>query len=254
MALLVQQPSLLTVQNILDTVSIDLRYQLSSTSQPDQGILLSYADRVQKELLLQSRYAFLLSPIVTFLTVPGKTDYYIGVNGCPSTAVNTGLSQPAIGAIKKSSVNDMTNDRVLYNIREAPLSDIITENQPPRWYRWDSATPDLVNLYPPPDGEYLISFRYYSGDIDLNDVGDVVQVPNKYKHVLIAGINEMAFGYLKRADELRWWAGKYGAGKISIIRDQNLFPGGPQFLTPDPSTQYRNQWGDDFFQLLWNSN
>lgn len=252
MALVVQQADLLTVQNILDSVSLDLRYQLSSTTDPDQSILLEYCDRVQKELFLTSRYEFLLSPVWTFTTVAGKTDYYIGVDGCPTGAVDTGLALPNIGSIKRSSVNDLTNDRNLAWIREAPLSQIIQQSQQPRFYRYDAATPDIISLYPPPDNTYTIAFRFYSKELDLTDVGQLVQVPKKFKHVLIAGVDELGFAYLKKADETGYWRDRYGAGKVSIIRDQNLFPRGAEFISPDPSTQYRNQWGDDFFTLLWN--
>ena len=252
MALVVQQADLLLVQEILDKVSLDLRYQLSSTTSPDQDILLDYCDRVQKELFLTSRFEFLLSPVWTFTTVVGQTDYYIGVDGCPPGAVNTGLSLPNIQSIKRSSVNDLTNDRNLSAIREKPLSSIVSQNQQPRFFRSDPATPDLINIYPPPDGAYQIAFRFYNAEIDLTDVGQLVQVPKKYKHVLIAGIDEMGFAYLKKADETGYWQDRYAKGKVSIIRDQNLFPRGAEFVSPDPQTQYRNQFGDDFFTLLWN--
>lgn len=252
MALVVVQAELLTVQNILDTVSQDLRYQISSTKMPDQGILLDYCNRVHMGLLRTSRWEFLLSPTYGFTTQVGVTDYYIGVDGLPNGAVDTQLELDDIGSIKRSSVVDQTNFLPLSAVTEKPVSQALSQNAHPRFWRWDPATPDLLNLYPPPDGEYLITFRVYNQAMQLTDVGQLVQVPLKYKDVLVAGVDEKGFVYLKKADEVQYWAKEFREGKTSIIRDQNLFPRGPEFNSPDPTTQSTSWLGDNFFEVLWN--
>lgn len=252
MALVVVQPDLLTVQNIIDTVSQDLRYQISSTTLPDQNILLDYCNRTQMVLLRTSRWEFLLSPPYGFTTQVGVTDYYIGVNGKPSGAFDTGLAIANIGSIKRSSVYDQTNFLPLAPITEPPVSQSLEQQQRPRFYRNDEANLDVINIYPPPDGNYLVTFRVYAKPLQLTDVGQLVQVPIKYKDVLIAGTNEKGFVYLKKADEVQYWADEFKQGKTSIIRDQNLFPRGAEFNSPDPTTQKSISTGDDFFNTLYN--
>lgn len=257
MSIIVQQPTgsiqavgtTMTVQDVLNRVSSDTRFQLSATSASDQAILIDYVNRVHLELLRASKWKFLISGLLSFTTQAGKTDYYIGNTGLPNGTVDTGLLIPDLGSIRPDSVKDTTNYRPLFRILEAPLAEsLIAVNSRPRFYRSDPASQSLLNIYPPPDGAYGIQFRYQRQVPTLAATVDPIQVPDKYVDVLVAGVDELAFAYLKRADETMYWKQRFADGLRDMIRDINREEsGGPAFIGPDPTTQTSWWVGPDSF-------
>lgn len=243
----------LTVQDIIDRVSIDTRYQLGGTT-PETAVLISYINRVHLELLRWSRWQFLLSPVFQFPTTIGSSDYYIG-NGVQAVgSIDTGLAIPDLHGIKRDSVFDRTNFRSLYPTQEVPLLQQFSQNGQPKVWRSDSQSSDVLSIYPAPQGVFTIEFRYFAEPIILANVTDIIQVPDHYQDVLVAGVDEKAFVFLKKSEEAQYWAGVYGEGKRSIIRDVNLFPRGAEFIRPDVVSQPANSnIGDLFYQVLYNS-
>lgn len=227
-----------TVGDYLASISRDLRYQIG-TDGADGDLLLDYLNRTQMELLRWSRWQFLLSPVQGFYTVPGITDYWLGVQAAPPGSADTGLNISNMGPIKRGEVFDRTSYRNLYPTTEAPLLKQLAENLgAPRLYRNDVSTPNILNIYPAPDGVYKIEFRFFVAPIKLATTADVVQVPDKYQDVLIAGVDARGFEFLKKWDDANARRQEYGAGKVGMIRDRNLFPAGADFILPDPATQY----------------
>jgi len=102
------------VQDILNSVSQDVRQQLSSTAAPGQSILMDYINRVHKRVLRYSRWTFLLSQPQYFKTVKSQSLYWLGSSDqCPKGVVDTGLNLKDLDKIKKDSVLDISNIRQL---------------------------------------------------------------------------------------------------------------------------------------------
>lgn len=222
------------VSDIENCVSQDVRGVLQTSG--DAGILIDYTNRVSMEILRYSRWKFLLSPVMTFQTVLLQTDYWIGpVGGGPN---DTGLAIDDISSIKRDSVFDRTSERRLFQTEEQPVSFSLSGPNAkgyPRVWRNDISTPSVINIYPPADKVYTIQFRYYKPRVVLTAPTQTIQVPDIYKDVICAGVNALAFNYLDMDERAAFWAQQYQAGKASMIRDKNLFPGDGDYIRPDTS-------------------
>ena len=80
---------------------------------------------------------------------------------------------------------------------------------------------------------YVIEFRYYKIRAQVTTADQVLQIPDDYKDVIVAGVNYFAFLFLKRSDEATLWKGLFEEGLQSIIADKKLFPQGPEYVSPD---------------------
>lgn len=82
-------------------------------------------------------------------------------------------------------------------------------------------------------GGYIIEFRYYKTRTAITATNTVLQIPDYYKDVMVAGVNWMTAQFLKRDTEAAIFKGLFGEGIISMYRDKNLFPRGHEFIGPD---------------------
>jgi hypothetical protein len=82
-----------------------------------------------------------------------------------------------------------------------------------------------------------VEFRYYQAKPQLNNLADTLLIPSDYFDVLVAGTNYFTAQFLKDESAQAYWQQEYEAGKVGMIRDKNLFPKGPEFMSPDPSSQ-----------------
>lgn len=151
-----------TVQNIIDATSQDLRKQLGTTG-GDQTILIDYTNRIHLQILRFSRWQFLLSAPQRFITELHQTDYWIGTSASTPIGVqDTGLNLSDIHIIKRGSVRDLSNFRKLFKTDERPnlqrfsKEDASMRPQKPRLWRNSSDTPNILNIYPPPDNQNLV--------------------------------------------------------------------------------------------------
>lgn len=94
-------------------------------------------------------------------------------------------------------------------------------------------------------GGYIIEFRYWKQRIVLTAVGDILQVPDVYKDIIIAGVNEYLANWLVETEGQAYsalreeWKARYRNGLTEIIKDFNLFPKGADFIGPDRATTSR---------------
>lgn len=215
-------------QSIMDCAAQDMRQMLSSSA-GDVGtqILLDYVDRVHREICERKRWKFLQSDIKTFTTVAGQSNYFIGIGSVPSGATDTGLALNDVRSINPAYVVDRTNGRQLFHTDEQPISIDqywTLNNYPTVWRNDTSNLGTVVNLYPPPQGVYTIEFRYFKVINAITTVGQTIQIPDDYKHVMCAGVNYYLSAYLKRQDDILFWQAAYSEGLQRMIRDSNLFP------------------------------
>lgn len=89
-------------------------------------------------------------------------------------------------------------------------------------------------------GGYVVEFRYYKTRIAITATNTVLQIPDYYKDVVVAGVNWMTAQFLKRDTEAAIFKGLFGEGIISMYRDKNLFPRGHEFIGPDSASVTRN--------------
>lgn len=79
-----------------------------------------------------------------------------------------------------------------------------------------------ANNVAPVDG-YIIEFRYWKQRQQMASPGQILQIPDVYKDVVIAGVNSFAFQYLNRPQESMRWTQVFQSGIVGIIRDRNLY-------------------------------
>jgi hypothetical protein len=91
-------------------------------------------------------------------------------------------------------------------------------------------------------GGYLIEFRYFQSKPQINTLANTLLIPADYFDVLVAGVNYFTAQFLKDPDAQAYWKGEYDAGLIGMIRDKNLFPRGPDYISPDPASQTLGQY------------
>ena len=111
---------------------------------------------------------------------------------------------------------------------------------------WTEPTSGLVNTGAAPLGSstlallggYLIEFRYFQARQPLVNLSDLLQIPDVYRDVVCAGVNWLAYKYLKKDDEAQIWKSVYDRGKIEMVKDKNLFPR-EDFVHPDPASIVR---------------
>jgi hypothetical protein len=231
-----------TAATIIAKASQDARKLVDNSA--DATLLVDYVDRIHKELLRLSRFRWLLSGVQQFSTADGVTDYWIGPTAdLPGGMTDTGLNLSDVYTIKRGTVFDRTNYQQLFPTGEAPLGSFFEQSAKPRLWRNDVSTPGVVNIYPVPNGVYTVEFRYFKTHNPITLTTDVLQVPDQYTDIVVAGVNELVALYLKQSTEAAYWHAYYESGKKQIIRDMNLFPRGPEFVRPDSSSTTSNMSG-----------
>jgi len=151
----------LTVQNVIDGVSQDVRQQLSSKlSGAQQTALIDWTNRVTNEMMRWSNWSFMESIPYYFMTLKGQTDYWIGAKGTgPVDTVDTGLNLPNVDKVERDSVRDMSNMRALKWLKEQPIGPTLNytsglaRNGQPATFRQDPDTPFTLQIYPAPDNQ-----------------------------------------------------------------------------------------------------
>lgn len=139
-----------TVQQIVNCVSQDVRAVLQNVS-PDLAILVDYTNRITNELLRFSRWRFLQSAPQIFLTTPGITDYFIGTGTAPAGTVNTNLGLSDVFTIRQGEFIDRSNFKRLGKTDRPPIGQVFTVPGRPKLWRNDVSTPNVINIYPPPN-------------------------------------------------------------------------------------------------------
>lgn len=84
---------------------------------------------------------------------------------------------------------------------------------------------------------YVMEFRYFQAKPQVTALNQSLFIPIDYFDVLVAGVNYLTAQFLKETDSIQYWKSEYDAGIIGMIRDKNLFPRGPEFISPDPASQ-----------------
>lgn len=109
---------------------------------------------------------------------------------------------------------------------------------------WTEALTGLVTTGPNPPSEnnlmpldgYVIEFRYFKLRLQVTNPNQVLQVPDDYRDVVIAGVNAVTFMYLSRPTEASRWYSLYKDGLSQIVRDINFISRGGEYIQPDATS------------------
>lgn len=80
---------------------------------------------------------------------------------------------------------------------------------------------------------YVVEFRYFKVRQPITNPNQILQIPDFYKDIVCAGVNWLAYKYLKKDDEAQVWAQVYQKGLTEMVKDSNLFPRAGEFVRPD---------------------
>jgi len=148
------------VQDIINGASQDIHSQLSAISAPGQAILIDYTNRIHKQVLRFSRWTFLSSDYLYFLTDRGQSKYWLGAAADqPPGTVDTGLHLTDVDKLKKDDVYDITNLRGLKWLSSPPIGpNLITQTgvqRPglPSNFCQNPNNPFVLEIYPAPDNQ-----------------------------------------------------------------------------------------------------
>ncbi len=148
------------VQDILNGVSQDIHSQLSATTNPGVNILIDYTNRVHKQVLRFSRWTFLSSDFLYFLTDRGQSKYWLGqAQDQPPGTVDTGLHLTDVDKLNKQEIWDITNLRQLKWLSSPPIGpNLITQTgvqRPglPSNFIQNPNNPFILEIYPAPDNQ-----------------------------------------------------------------------------------------------------
>lgn len=85
-----------------------------------------------------------------------------------------------------------------------------------------AALPTVNNIEPLRG--YVIEFRYFRTRTEISIPAQVLQVPDDYSDIITAGVNYLAYQFLKRPTEAKDWYSIYKGGIKEMIKDMNLHP------------------------------
>jgi hypothetical protein len=143
-----------TIQQIVNSTTTDIMNQIGV----NHPILLDYCNRINYNILRNTKWDFLLSDVQSFITRQGVTSYWIGATGQgPQGTFDTGLDITDIKWVQHGSVYDRSNFLNLGSVAAMPVSAVLNytdgSSRPgrPCVYRNNVDTPFILNIYPAPD-------------------------------------------------------------------------------------------------------
>lgn len=203
----------MTVQDIVNAVSTDTR-QVLSASGNDANVIMSWVDRVHKDVLHSTLYvnqnlattqvstavgtnSYTLSPLTAIRRVVSVYDLTFNLSLTPS---DVDLDQPSPTAAR---VNDEGG---------RPISQVPWPHQvykfggTPEYFRF--IAPNTLVVRPAPSiSSYVstLSLTYEEQVSTLSTLTAELIVPDDGKDVVVAGVNWMAMAYIGRSQEAMSW-------------------------------------------------
>ena len=182
-------------------------------------------------------------------TTPALSEFFVPAGNLitvfppqePLIAGTTGVRYDRYNVYAASAGSDETNQIQTDNTTQQ-ASLIATSTS------WTEPTTGLTTTGPNPPGDndvqpltgYFMEFRYYAQRQPVTDPTQILQVPDDYRDVCIAGVNALAFDYLTRVTEAQKWYSIYKDGIIQMIRDINFMAKGGEYVQPDAATIGQN--------------
>ena len=223
----------MTVQDIIDAVSIDTR-QVLQPSGNDANVILSWVDRVHKDVLHSSIYVNQNLNTVSFTTVPNQFTYVLS----PSTPIrrvvsifDTTFNMSLTPSDAELNLPTPTMAKVEESQGRAPSGQgqaalphqVYKFGGTPEYFRF--IAPSTIRLRPaPPTSAYVstMNVTYEQLVQTLSSFGSELIVPDDGKDVVCAGVNWMAMAYIGRQQEAMSWFQLFqqlkGGDRTGVIR------------------------------------
>lgn len=83
-----------------------------------------------------------------------------------------------------------------------------------------------------PMGGYVIEFRYFKERPVIDGAADVLMIPDVYRDIVCDGVAARGFQWLRHPEEAAHFYSLYTLGLQTMVRDRNLHPTGPDFISP----------------------
>lgn len=200
--------------------------------------------------------ARLYYPTLTFVdsfgnesTAPALSEYFIPANNLitiyppqePLMAGTTGVRYDRYNVYAASAgtneSNQIQSDET--TLQASLLSTSVPWTEPFTGLTTTGPNPPGDNLIQPLTG-YFMEFRYYAQRVPVTVLSQVLQIPDDYRDVCIAGVNALTFDFLTRPGEAQKWYSIYKDGITQMIRDINFMAKGGEYVQPDSATLGQN--------------
>ena len=214
------------VQDIVNAVSIDTR-QVLTASGNDANVIMSWVDRVHKDVLHSTLYVNQNLNTTSITTLVGINAYTL----IPPTAIRR------IVSIYDTTFNLSLTPSDADLDQPSPVQASATESQgrslgtqsyqsPHQAYKFGGTpeyfrflAPNILLIRPaPPDTPWLstLSITYEELVANLVNLTDTLIIPDDGKDVVVAGVNWMAMAYIGRQQEAMSWFQLYQQLKSGI--------------------------------------
>lgn len=177
------------------------------------------------------------APTPTEIFIPANQLLVVAAPQEPLIAGSTGVQYDRYNVYATSAG---TNS--LIELTSAALTQQATLQQTPNAFTEPSTGLTTTGPFPPiqnsiePLTGYFMEFRYYAQRSPVTTPSQLLQVPDDYRDVCIAGVNALAFDYLTRPAEAQKWYAIYKDGITQMIRDINFMAKGGEYVQPDGAT------------------
>jgi hypothetical protein len=203
--------------------------------------LMDYLNRVIHRVLRESQWIFLKSQPQQFDTIPGVTSYYIGLGPVPNFCTDTGLLLGDVQNILVDEVFDITNKRQLMPDSPSLIYTSLLDD-PPKTFQYDNTWSGVLNILPVGANAQpsTIQFRYMKTRNKVSQPTDILQIPNDYQDLLIAGVNMYFTMYMDHDPsyaKTTMWSNLFKDGIRSMRKELNLNFRATDFISPDTVTQ-----------------
>lgn len=202
----------LTAQNIIDSVSSDMRAVLGSSG-ADATLILDWVDRIHKDALHTSIYNFLSQGEEDITTVALTSEYVMtAVDIRKVLSVYDRAFERLIVPLESLGQPSPQADQAQPNLGGPQVQEkVVLANATQRgfveFYKlYDVKT---MRFYPAPVYPGTIEVVYDKQVTTLTAVGDSLVIPEDGKDMMVAGVNLMTAQYLKRTEEAVMWAQIY---------------------------------------------
>lgn len=201
-------------------MSVDIRQVLDPTDTKVAG----WIDRIHKDCLHSSVYSYLNIATTSFVTAPGQVSYnltplnirrILGVYDSQRSRILFPIERATspVSQVEKQETNPgqaAAADRNFTGGSPA-TSPISLQVGQPAYFRHIGA--QQLNLYPTPQVALTLGVSYEQQVQTLVNPTDTLLLPEDARDMVVAGVDYLAYMYLKRLDEAQIWASIYSALK-----------------------------------------
>lgn len=221
----------LLVSDILSATANDVRQVLSSSS--DSSVMIDWVNRINKDVMHSSVYDNILQAVAAGTYTSGSTTLTVTLTNArrvlavfdkiwnrPLIPLERSMSPSPTGDQAGPLTGPPTFDRYEKQRRPNQLVNIelrATDNTtfslqalPYPWPEFYSAPGSSVYVFPAPVASTGgADVLYEKNTTNLTSTGATLDVPDDGKNVVVAGVNMLAYAYLKRMEDAGFWQKEY---------------------------------------------